>query len=338
MKKFLLVACTTILALGGLAQTPSSCTPSAALLAAYHNDARDLAVGRMYAIGSPDTSLVWIPSIHSDSILRGIAAIANTGSALQADSVFDAYCIHTYPNGFIQNSLEVVVDTSYAWARQWEAGHNVTGNAELDQFTARYGFLLSGWESAMNIAVINTDSALNSTAFADSLNLFAGVLAVYPNNPHVGTNGWMVYRHGALDTFTFTYGWGDCMSGCISQKTWVYTVDGSCNVQLLSVTASVADGYSVPPYCNVLGLGSVAPREYADAQFTPNPAYGKVRIDWRQSGTIIFCITNLTGEQVGAGVVQAGASIDLTALPAGAYIATLTDAGGATTHKRLVKL
>ena len=338
MKKFLLVAGAAISALGGFAQTPSSCTPSAALMAAYRNDARDLAMGRMYAVGSPDTSLVWIPAVQSDSVLRGLAAIANTGSALQADSVFDAYCIHAYPNGYIQNSLEVAVDTTYAWARQWQAGNNITGNAALDQFNARYGFVLSGWEGAMDIAVITTDSALNSTAFSDSLKLFAGVLAVYPNNPHIGNNGWIDYRHGMTDTFTFTYGWGDCMSGCISQKAWVYTVDGACNVQLLSVTATVADGYSVPPYCNVLGVANVAQPVQAEAQILPNPAYGQVSIDWPQSGTILFRITNLTGVQVAAGLVRAGESIDLTALQAGVYIVALADDKGLMSHKRLVKL
>src|ERR1039458_9040298 len=89
------------------AQIPSSCIPLPLLSSSYSDDIKDLALNRMYTVHSPDTNLINIPVIYQDSVLAGLAAIYNTDTLLQADSVYDAYCIHSFPNGFIKKHHKV---------------------------------------------------------------------------------------------------------------------------------------------------------------------------------------------------------------------------------------
>ena len=307
------------------AQTASSCVPAPILLSSYSKDAADLALGRIYAIHSPDTSSIAIPALCPDSVMSGLAAICNTGATIQADSVFRDYCIHSYPHGHIQTSLQVIVDTSYAWTHWWEGSVTTTGYGALDSFMARYGFTVGSFDwylAGMPMAVINTGAAINSVAFADSLLHFPGVVAWYPNNSVIGVDNWIYYSRDTAAHFTFVFGWDDCLSGCINTRSWSYTVYNDCSVSLDSMYFSpyIPDG-PVLPDCGLFPLTVVSNGGTREPEVYPNPSSDHVALKMADyTGMIDYTIMDMSGKTLRHEVGQAGSEIDIRPLMPGTYI------------------
>ena len=344
--RLLLILITLLSCSGVYAQTPSSCAPPALLTSTYDNDVRDMALSRMYAIASPDTSLIEVPALHRDSVLSGLAAICNLGATLEADSVFRSYCIHSYPNGYIRRSLHVKVDTSFAWARQWAGLLNTTGNAPLDAFMALHGFTLSSYfclsahEYLNNFATITADHALNWKAFADSLALFPGVLYVdLQQSLVIGDNNRITYQRDAARNYTFYLGWGDCPSGCTSSKVWKYKVDDLCNVTLTSVTQGGPDPYPTPANCNLFPLTvKTAATQALSITTYPNPATDLLHVSATGgTGSCTYTLTDMCGRTLLSGIVSTAVTVRTTGLPAGIYILAVTDAGGQCRYEKVVK-
>ena len=306
------------------AQVPSTCSPSAALARAYENDVKDLAVQRMYAVHSPDTSLILIPLADQDSIVNGMAAICNLDSIVNADSVFRKYCIHQFPNGVIRTSLEVVVDTTYGWVRQWRALNTITGNGRLDSFLARYSYTLTSYDTATYTAKISTTMVLNSKAFADSLASFPGVFSTY-SDFIIGDHNYIQYSCDSVKTYKFRLGWGDCLSGCTSNEVWTYRVDSSCNVTLSNVTVSGPDPYPNPLNCNLAPYGVPVVAKALTATVYPNPVMGLLYIDINGSNDFDYSIYDMYGREVLNGNSPANnATINTNMLKEGVYVLKIT--------------
>jgi hypothetical protein len=263
------------------AQTVSStCTPSAAFVYSYQNDAKDLALKRIYELHSADTARIEIPQIWSDSILNDMAGICNLGTALFADSVFTVYCVHAVPYGNAYKALTVKVDTTHSWTHAWASMNTITGNTALDNFLAAHGFTITNYyigfaDSAYNNrARISTTHILNIKAFADSLVLFPGV--EYANiDPNIGDGDHIKYSTQGARHIAFYLGWTDCIAGCWDNKVWYYTLDSTCTVTLDSVMAYLGTPLPAPlrnchlgpnlvANVNIQGLTNVWPNPVKD--------------------------------------------------------------------------
>lgn len=325
------------------AQTPSDCTPPALLSSSYGKDASDLALGRIYAVHAPDTSSITISSTFADTVINGLAAIYNLGAALQADSVFRYYCVHAYPHGFIKTSIQVVVDTSYSWTHWWEGSVTTTGNLPLDSFVARYGFTVTSFDwyiTGMPMAILQTGQAINTTAFADSLLHFPGVLGWYPNNSAAGINNWIYYTRDTASHFTFVFGWGDCLSGCINARSWTYTVYDDCAVTLDSMHFSpYIPTAPVLPDCNLFPLAVTTPEHPTAVAVFPNPTGNEFRVDVSGYTGIFTCrIIDVLGRVLRSKSMVAGAEMDASSLSSGSYLVALQMPDGQTFHIRFCKL
>ncbi len=327
-----------------LAQVSSTCTPSALFLRSYSNDIKDLAVARMYAIQSPDTSQIFVPQRYIDTIGGGMAAIANVDSLIDADSVFRKYCIHSYPFGFIKPTLKVKVDTSYAWARQWAAMHNTTGYGRLDSFMSRNGFTLRSYycvasnpEYLNNFATISCDSAVNTKAFADSLALFAGVTYMYFDNI-IGDHNFISYQRGTDRIYNFRLGWGDCLAGCTSEQVWQYRVDDACRVMLQSVTGGGFDPFPSPINCNMAPFTVPTENQIIAVTAYPNPAQDilHLTVSGFNKGTL-YSIYDLLGRELFKGEAGTATTINTSWLKAGVYILRVTSGGLIVYNSKIVK-
>src|SRR5688572_24541980 len=134
MKNILLASAVFLLSFPLFSQVPSDCTAPNNLVTAYQEDVKDLALKRIRALNSADTSQIVIPAIYQDTIWRGLAAIFNALSIPARDSVFDIYCIHNSStfHKTIYKAIYVKVDTSYAWTHPWANLTTTTGNTPLD--------------------------------------------------------------------------------------------------------------------------------------------------------------------------------------------------------------
>jgi hypothetical protein len=339
MKKICFLLLLLLSARGLKAQTASDCTPTLQFLNTYGNDAADLALSRIYALHAPDTALVAIPPAYTDTVWWGLAAICNTGLSLQADSVYARYCIHSYPHGNIITSIQVVVDTNYAWTHAWEASLTVTGNAALDSFMARYGFTVSSFDWTlpyMPRAILQTTQAINTKAFADSLLLFPGATAWYRNSSVIGVNNWITYSRDTASYFTFTYGWDDCMSGCINTRSWTYTVYNNCSVVLSAMHFSpwIPTGPTLPN-CDLFPLGLSADQTET-LQVYPDPAQDVLHLSAEAGAEA--SVYDMAGRRLMSGIVASDGLLDIRALGSGVYILSTRAARGVMQYARFSKL
>jgi hypothetical protein len=321
------------------AQTSSICAPSSLFTKAYDNDIKDLALERIYSLHSPDTSKIEIPDIYSDTIRNSMSAIFNLDTLLQADSVFKRYCIHPFPNfGFINWYLEVGIDTSYAWTHQWTSGHLATGNASVDNFMNRYNYTLLYPFHGQSFVFVPT-RAINDRVFADSLALFPGITYVrypdYPRNPEMEIN----YSTDSVSNYSFSIGWGDCLAGCLNNKTWNYKVDSLCTVTLLSVklwmTAPVP--FPAPANCFYDKTYTANINNSFVVNVYPNPANEILHISTPGNERYTYILTDLPGQTISKGIAGNNTVVNISAMPPGIYILRVANTAGEISYQRIVK-
>jgi len=316
------------------AQTPSSCSPTASFTTQYRDDAKDMAVARLYAINAPDTAVVEVADIYTDSIMAGLAAIYNS-STMESDSIFKNYCVHTTKHGRTRKTIEVEVDDSYGWTSHWASLHSTTGYTELDNFLAIHGFTVTDFYSYSwaKIAVLTTDRVLNSKAFADSLELFDGVWDAREGYA-MGTGDYIHYQKATGDQqYTFYAGWGDCPSGCTSSKTWVYTVDASCNVTLVSATRAASEPYTEMPNCSSVNVGRVERTQSIKAY--PNPVAETLTLE--NEIPYRYTLTDAYGRVAAQGNANGRKTLNLPGIAAGMYILNITDEAGNVRTEKVIK-
>jgi hypothetical protein len=321
------------------AQQQSSCTIPSILYDAYARDVADLAIKRMWATGHADTAQIVIPAPQLDSIWGPLSAIFSLDTALQADSVFSHRCIHTGNNWNLANGRQVIVSVndSFSWTGAWTIGNTPTGYGALDSFCDRYGytFLQNYHVGPAHYVLLHTSERdINDEAFADSLATFDGVL-------RTGRPGWMgdgnylTYSRDTAAHLSFSMGWDDCASGCVARKTWHYTVTTNCFVTLDSVTVSPLSGAPLPALTSC-GLQPNTPTAASRITGTvksirlyPNPASGnQLWIEGLNANeTNRFTITDGWGRRLLEGAVLVAGPLDISKLPAGAYLLHLRGTG-----------
>ena len=314
------------------AQTPSSCIPTATFTAKYRDDAKDMAVARLYAIGSPDTAIVEVPDVYTDSIMAGLAAVYNSAT-VESDSIFNNYCVHTTLHGFTRKTIMVEVDDSYSWTAHWAALHSTTGYTALDNFLSIHGFTVTNFYSWNKTAILTTDRVLNSKAFADSLEVFDGIWDAQ--------EGYMIgdgdYIHYDKDTttqrYTFRAGWGDCPAGCTASKTWVYDVDPFCDVTLVSATRMGSEPYLEMPNCSSVGVSRTEKATSFHAY--PNPVHEMLVID--HALPYRFSLTDAYGRVVAKGEGNRSQVVNMTNMATGLYLLQVADEAGNMHVEKVVK-
>ncbi len=285
------------------AQTSSTCTPTVALAKCYTNDAKDMALERMFSIKSPDTVLIEIPQRWTDSMLSLIAAVHNLGTQYEADSIFNNYCVHRWPKQPWQpTSIRLKVDTSYSWAKQWSRGKKNSGNAAIDAFLNMHGVSVIGYDSIFaseylnNWAVLKASYPINFRAFADSIKKFPGAL-YYRFNSNIGDGDHIFFSSDTAWHIRLIAGWGDCPAGCTGWKDWHYSIFlKDCSV--INDTIVRYDTHTGPymPNCYLMPA-SVLPTHVFEKMLLsvfPNPANDLIKISSLEEG-INFQICDVTG-------------------------------------------
>jgi hypothetical protein len=323
------------------AQASSDCTAPALLASTYYNDVRDMALARIYAIRSADTVRISIPDIYCDTILQGLAAIYHTGTTLQADSIFDAYCIHACPYGNLKFKFDLHVDNSHA--SEWSWGPGVTpADTTLSNLMMSHGFTITSTGAdpvltGAELINISTDSAVNPKAFIDSLNNFPGLLLAEAT-PVPGDGNHITYQKSNFQNYSFTLGFGDCPSGCTSKKIWTYTVDSACNVIAESVNESGPDLYPAAPNCHLFKAGIPTVNEQLTFKTYPNPADDDLHISITDGNAMYtYTLKDIYGKILRNGIMNTATIVDIKPLPAGIYLLQINGNNGQMYNEKVVK-
>lgn len=307
MKTRLLSIIVLFLGLQASAQTaPSSCIAPALLSSTYANDIKKLATDRMYAMRSADTLLVEIPSIFCDSVRGDLAAIYNTGIPLDADSVFNNFCIHEYR---LPYSFSVGGDASFPTV--------------AFPFLHSHGFTLTSTTAVGGTFIYNytTDHLLNMKALGDSLKTIVPGSNITVNI--VGDGSEIQYSYNAARTYTFVLGWSDCPSGCNNDKVWVYTVDAACSVTLVGKSTSAFVPVAPPmPNCNLHPVAIENTEKLPTLSVSPNPADDLLYLTTNGTQAAMpYTLTDIYGRIVAQGKAeQTTTTVDIHMLAPGMYI------------------
>lgn len=205
-----------------------SCDQTDAVKNLYMEDASWLAI-QLAAFDAVPNNSISIPEDDYTTAMNALMAIYNATDIPARDSVFNIYDIHATPTTTLDRLL-IGVDDSFEWVQALAEGNTTTGNATIDNLMATYELEVVEYSSMLKFAAIKSNKPLNidllATVFAD----INGVTYT-EKEPTVGEgNNIDIRPTEAGMEVTFSVGYGDCPSGCISNRYWSFTVEPGCNV------------------------------------------------------------------------------------------------------------
>jgi len=196
----------------------------------FYDDAKQLYFDELYDNPSHqnnDTSLIYEDEIND--ILKVIQAVYDSDLP-QRDTVFEKYDIHArYCYDFSAISLNVAPDSTEI--KNLVDGEIPTGQQHLDSLINTYGF------DSVNTAANYPETPWLKLFCAEEFNMipikksFSKVPSVIAAKIVKGCGGdgnnIILDRGNNEATITFSIGRGDCWSGCLYHKYWVFRIRGT---------------------------------------------------------------------------------------------------------------
>jgi hypothetical protein len=246
----------------------SSCEAPDSIVEKYQDDADVLTLRKFY-----DNDMTWadsieIPDAHSDTILNALLAVWNAEDLAARDTVVEMSNIHAAIN-FSVNRFRIKCDTSVDWVHQLENGNFPTGNNTVDSLMTRYPLSIENIINHLYFFFIS-DINYNMPVLANIFDSIDGVINTHtPSGDYPGVyNKDIISNIGSEYVYlTFSFGWNDCLSGCLDWRHWDFKVYYDCSVEFV-------DSYgSIVPY-----WGITKQHNYRLVEVYPNPCYGHVYI------------------------------------------------------------
>lgn len=179
----------------------------------------------VYLDSAKKESLVILPENLVESYYRGFVHIYNADTLPARDSVIETYKIHAFPNP-AAHSIIVAVDSTKDWVDAWKNGQRLTGNQHIDNLMEKYDLKLDRYYHwpTYHAAVLSSEAAINIYALSKMFEPIDGVIFAEPNG-YIGDGSNI---EGSIESnyleYVFSYGWGDCPSGCINRHYWLFQV------------------------------------------------------------------------------------------------------------------
>jgi|GEM_PF-2445454 len=198
------------------------------LAAKYKEDAHRLAVREYNTSTRNEEPQIKIPADRV-SFFYNLLAKAYLLSEKDAE-VPSIQGIHTFPNPNMSRIM-VILEKDAEFADDWKKGQRMTRNLHLNQIMSENGLKVSDCHETGSGArcIVSTNQFVNTKELAFVLTSIEGIKLAEPdgvagdgNNIEWGSEG---KNHMALK---FSKGTGDCPSGCIYRKYWIfYWQDGN---------------------------------------------------------------------------------------------------------------
>lgn len=246
----------------------SSCIAPDSIIAKYNNDADRLAVRKFHRNSLPEKDSIIIPTAHSDTVLKALIAVYNAVGLAERDTVINFFDIHSFPKLSL-HLFEITADTNLYWVQKIKNGIIPTGDVIIDNIMSDYYLYIQSYSQASSQpwAFINfqTDTNYNIPAFSNLFDTLPGVYFFYPIGMGGDGNDITDSIHSTHVELIYSYGWGDCLAGCICRRYWKFEVDFNCNV-------SFSGSYvNFPSYCNFPFTGIQDNERHELISVEPNP-------------------------------------------------------------------
>lgn len=278
-----------------LAQDSLRCPLGEDLRAKYSEDLARLALDRLYAVGSPDTASVEIPSPVLDSVASDFATIYHSTSP-QRDTVFGLYCMRnlgysaTFVDPVYAKGVLASVGDDTTWTEAFFEGQEASGNSAIDSVVARYELEVRGVrEEGGDYLVFTSSVNLHIRPIVELLARQPAIDTSYGLSDFAGDGDYYAYAEvDRVPTYAFGLGWGDCPAGCTGRREWRFSVDTSCGVQFVGAETVRSTPQPLPAgkECATIDLDEYGEHRPAaiDLEVFPNPVDAGGSIDLRIGG------------------------------------------------------
>lgn len=289
---------------------PSSCVAPDSIVAKFTDDADRLALRRIYRNNLTYKDSAVIPQLYSDTVLNALIAVYNATSLPARDTVTTLYNIYAFHDLAI-SLFHITADSSLTWMHELENGNLITGNPTIDNLIVTYGLSISDYHafygSPTDIVRFKTNDNYNIPIVIKDLDTITGVKYAQPQGwGGDGPNIWdSIYTdHVEL---VYSFGWGDCFSGCMERRYWKFNVYFDCSVEFVE-----SYGSSLP----ITGIDNIIK---PSVSVTPNPFRNYLDIKGQQSN-YEYSIYNILGQKMIQGQTSENRIKNLDDLQAGMYL------------------
>lgn len=273
MKKLLFIFLIFFIAFTSKAQVVvSNCTAPDSIVKKYKDDADKLAVVRVYNTNSTYKDSVQINKPIRNNYLNALIAVYNATVLPARDTVVNILKIHKIFNPVL-NSLIVEADSNLIWMKNIRNNIFPSGNSSIDYLMNTYylqKLSYSAWSLPNHMLVLKTDTNCNMDALA---NKFQAIPSVYlaETNSLFGDGNDITDSIGLNYTsIIYSYGWGDCLAGCIYRRYWHFKVYNDCSVGYMGSYGSAIHVYA--------GIKENSPSN-SILKIYPNPTSGNFIIE-----------------------------------------------------------
>ena len=289
---------------------PSNCVAADSIVAKYTDDADRLALRKIYRQNLIYKDSIQIPDSHSDTILNALIAVYNATILPARDSVINLFNIHTFPYTAL-NSFYIAADSNLSWMKQLRLQKIATVQPIIDSLLTKFHFTMDryyeyGHNFEYHLASFESDSNYNLKPL---VNLIAEISGVYYAEPDsYGGDGYNISDSVNSDhvELIYSYGWGDCIAGCIYRRFWKFNVYFDCSVELVESYGDLLPNVGIR---NIISQGISA----FPIPFDENMSVRGI------SGPFNFSFIDLYGRTILSGKSASGRIENLDALISGVY-------------------
>lgn len=242
----------------------SSCEAPDSIVQKYQDDAGVLTLRKFYENDLPWTDSIEIPEEHIDTALNALLTIWNADELAARDTVVEMLEIDAAIDYGVK-LFRIKCDTSVNWMNQIVEGNAVSGNDTVDSLLNLYNLYYSFHSiiDSNNYVYFTSEICYNMPQLSTLFEDVSGVISVFATSGYIAH----VYENIEMSIHTdyvilhYSYGWGDCPSGCLNWRYWDFKVYYDCSVEF-------ADSYG-----NVLPFGNTGiQQKIISVEVFPNPS------------------------------------------------------------------
>jgi len=195
------------------------------VLLLYQNYAGILAVREMMLDPKLYESSIEIPAEIKNLFFNSLCQVYNATYLSARNKVIDEYKIGVFPYPETKNFL-IEVDTSYTWVKNLISNHNYSGNSNFDSLVSKYALVYYNYFNFTGFTgfAYHSENQLNLHPLFVTLQNIQGVKIVFPNSALGDGNNITAEVFNDYVQLVYTYGFGDCPSGCIYRHYWMVRV------------------------------------------------------------------------------------------------------------------
>lgn len=248
----------------------STCVGPDSIKTKYRKDACRLAIRRAYTINSNYKDSILPQKTWRADYLKSLIAVYNATALPVRDTIIKLLNIHTNPVPEL-NAVSVKATGTLNWMQNLLNATVPVGNIFVDFLMTKY-YLYPGpyyQSGSYDLAVLRSDSCLNTLALAKSFTTIPGVIGAEVTEGNDDSKDIKDSITPNYIQLTYAFGWGTCNNGCDYKISWRFKIFNDCVVEYLG---SDGDPLNTSIYETYLLKEQI--------QIYPNPVNEKLTVDF----------------------------------------------------------